>query len=177
MKRIWMMAVAVCLSMMSANALIVSIDGLGDIPADGKEITMNEAETDPLTGEIRMGLKGSLLSRTPVTVTIRRSATGLTDEFCCAGQCTSGNKEKEETLHFTPNGNAGWYTHYTPAAGSKETITYTFSDGGESLVLTVHYNYETQGIEDVQEDKASYTKVIKDGILYIIKDNKTYTIL
>lgn len=177
MKRILMMAVTVCLSIMSANALIVSVEDHGEISAEGMEITMDQAETDPLTGVSTMGLKGSLLSQAPVTVTIRRSASGLTDEFCCANQCTSGNKATEETLSFTPNGDADWYTHYTPAAGSKETIIYTFSDGSESYALTVHYNYATQGIEDVQEDKAPCTKVIKEGILYIIKGNKTYTIL
>jgi hypothetical protein len=66
---------------MSANALIVSVEDHGEISAEGMEITIDQAETDPLTGVSTMGLKGSLLSRTPITVTIRRSASGLTDEF------------------------------------------------------------------------------------------------
>lgn len=176
MKRIWMLALS-CLSMLSANALIVNVEGYGELTALGMEITINEAESDPLTGNLQMGLRGTLLSGGPISVTIVRSSAGLTDEFCCAGQCTSGNGQTEEMLNFAPQGVADWYTHYTPVAGSEEQITYIFSEGLESYTLIVHYNYQTQGIEEVPSDQAPSTKVIQDGILYIIKDNKTYTIL
>lgn len=172
-----MTAAVVCLSMMSANALIVSVDNYGDIPTEGMEITIDEAKINPLSGKAQMGLQGSLLSDTPITVTISRSAAGIEDEFCCAGQCIYGNGQLSETLNFTPAGMADWYNHYTPVSGSQETITYTFSDGSESYVLTVHYNYATQGIEEVLSDQVPSTKIIQDGILYIIKDNKKYTIL
>ena len=112
-----------------------------------------------------------------LTVTIHRSATELADEFCCAGQCKAGNEELEETLHFTPNGEASWFIHYTPEAGSKETMTYTFSDGQESRTLTVVFDYSTQGIQNTDHCVDGVQKVLRGGIIYIIKDNKTYTIL
>ena len=158
-------------------ALIISVAGQGDIPAEGMELTINEAEEDILSGDMLMKVSGTLLSKNPLTVTITRSAAGLNDEFCCANQCTVGNKETSENLSFTPDGIANWYIHYTPTPGSYETITYLFSDGSESRSLTVHFDYTTQGIQNTDHSVDRVQKVLRDGILYIITDNKTYTIL
>ena len=158
-------------------ALIISVAGQGDIPAEGMELTINEAEEDILSGDMLMKVSGTLLSTNPLTVTITRSAAGITDEFCCANQCTVGNRETSENLSFTPDGMANWYIHYTPTPGSYETITYLFSDGSESRSLTVHFDYTTQGIQNTDHSVDRVQKVLRDGILYIITDNKTYTIL
>lgn len=158
-------------------ALIISVAGQGDIPAEGMELTINEAEEDILSGDMLMKVSGTLLSTNPLTVTITRSAEGLNDEFCCANQCTVGNGETSEDLSFTPDGMANWYIHYTPTPGSYETITYLFSDGSESRSLTVHFDYTTQGIQNTDHSVDRVQKVLRDGILYIITDNKTYTIL
>ena len=158
-------------------ALIISVANQGDIPAEGMELTINEAEEDILSGDMLMKVSGTLLSKNPLTVTITRSAAGITDEFCCAGQCTAGNRETSEDLSFTPDGMANWYIHYTPTPGSYETITYLFSDGSESRSLTVHFDYTTQGIQNTDHSVDRVQKVLRDGILYIITDNKTYTIL
>jgi hypothetical protein len=158
-------------------ALIISVAGKGDIPAEGMELTINEAEEDILSGDMLMKVSGTLLSKNPLTVTITRSAEGLNDEFCCANQCTVGNGETSEDLSFTPGGMANWYIHYTPTPGSYETITYLFSDGSESRSLTVHFDYTTQGIQNTDHSVDRVQKVLRDGILYIITDNKKYTIL
>ncbi len=158
-------------------ALVLSVTGYDDIPEEGMELTVNEAQEDILSGDIVMKVDGSLICSNPLTVTITRSAAGLTDEFCCAGQCTAGNGETTETLNFTPGGMASWYVHYTPTPGSYETITYLFDDGSENRTLTVHYDYTTQGVERIQNSEFRIQKVIQDGIIYIIKDNKKYTIL
>jgi hypothetical protein len=176
MKRIWILAMT-CLSVLSSHALVVNVDGYGQLPAEVMEITISEAQKDPLTGKDQMGIKGTLFSTEPVSVMMLRSAEGLQDEFCCAGQCTAGNGLREEYLEFAPKGVENWYAHYTPVAGSNEQITYIFSDGWETLTLIVHYNFTTQSVENVQRDEVPCTKIIKDGILYIIKNNKTYTIL
>ncbi len=149
MKQKWIILSSLLLFMQTANALIVSVEGKGDIPAEGMEITLNEAEEDPLTGEDKMEVQGTLLCQSPLHVTIIRSATGLRDEFCCAGQCTTGNGQGEETLDFVPEGVTTWFAHYTPAAGTNETVVYTFSDDQESRTLTVHYNYGSQAVETV----------------------------
>ena len=117
-------------------ALIISVAGQGDIPAEGMELTINEAEEDILSGDMLMKLEGTLLCTNPLTVTITRSAAGITDEFCCANQCTGGNGETSEDLSFTPDGMANWYIHYTPTPGSYETITYLFSDGSRTCSPT-----------------------------------------
>ena len=158
-------------------ALIISIADYGNVPTEGMELTINEAQEDDLSGEMLMELEGSLLCSNPLTVTITRSAAGITDEFCCANQCIGGNGEISQTLSFTPNGMASWYIHYTPTPGSYETISYLFDDGTESRSLTVHYDYTTQGIQNTDHSIDRVEKVLRDGILYIITDNKTYTIL
>lgn len=158
-------------------ALIISVANYGEVPTEGMEITVKEAEEDILTGDMQMKLEGTLLCTNPLTVTITRSSAGITDEFCCANQCTVGNGETSEDLSFTPGGMANWYIHYTPTPGSYETINYLFDDGTESRSLTVHYDYTTQDVESVQKSEVRSQKILKDGILYIITDNKTYTIL
>ena len=160
-------------------ALVISVTGYEDIPEQGIEVTVNEAYEDLLSGDMLMKVEGSLICSNPLTVTITRSSEGLIDEFCCAGQCIGGNEETSQTLHFAPGGMASWYIHYTPTPGSYETITYLFDDGSENRTLTVHFDYTTQGMETVEsrKSKVESKKILRDGILYIVKDNKKYTIL
>lgn len=176
MKRNYILAALCLLLTINAHALIVNVNGFGEVPETGLEITVNEAEENPLSGKMTMGVSGTLLSTTPLTVTITRSSAGLSDEFCCAGQCTAGNEETSETLVFLPNGLANWYCHYMPSAGTSEMVTYCFSDGQTSRSIVIHYQYQEQGLEEI-EDASKCTKILQNGILYIIKDNKKYTIL
>ncbi|MBQ9440210.1 MAG: hypothetical protein IJU35_06450 [Paludibacteraceae bacterium] len=158
MKRNWILATMLLLFTNAANALIISIDGYGDVPAEGMEITLTEAdaEEDFMTGKMRMGIQGTLLCTAPLTVTIKRSASGLEDEFCCAGTCKTGNAEQQEVQSYSISGIATWFAHYTPAEGSGETIVYTFSDGTESYDVTVRYLYHnTSGISQVSADAAN----------------------
>ena len=173
MKRNYLMTALCLLWAINANALIVSV-GQEELDEEGLEMTLIEAEEDPLSGKMLMKVDGSLLSNGPLTVTISRSAAGLTDEFCCAGQCIPGNSQTSETLHLTPSGTTKWYVHYTPAPNSHETVVYTFSDSEESLVLTVHYNNDAEGIEEVQKNDVKCTKFLRDGIVYIEYNNRIY---
>ena len=136
-------------AMMSTNAhaLIVSVENEGEVEAEGMEITITEATTDPATGAAMMELKGNVLTEKDLQVVISRSSSGLSDDFCCADECTTGSGKQIDTLVFHPSGMAGWYVHYRPVSGSKETISYIFSDGEESYTITAHYDYSAQGIE------------------------------
>ena len=173
MKRNYILAAICLLWAINANALIVSVNGQGDIEEQGLEVTLNDAEEDPLSGKILMKLDGNLLCQGTLTVTISRSSAGMEDEFCC-GQCFTGNGETNQTLTFTPDGLSDWFIHYTPTPNSHETIVYTFSDSAESLILTVHFNYDAQGIEEVQKDDVPCTKFIRNGIVYIEYNNHIY---
>lgn len=158
-------------------ALIINVNGYGEIPEKGADIIVTEATTDPFTGQERMALDGSLDTSNPLTVTITRSQTGLADEFCC-GQCIPGNGETTQTLSFTPEGTTSWFIHYYPAENSDVNVSYLFSDGVESRELRVHYIYSAQGVETITNDQLPSTyKIIKDGQVLIIKNNKTYRIL
>ena len=158
-------------------ALIINVTGHGPIPAEGMDLVVTQAESDLLTGQQLMSLEGSVETSNPLTVTITRSHTGLTDEFCC-GLCTTGNGETSETLSFTPEGTTSWFIHYYPAENSDVNVSYLFSDGVESRELRVHYIYSAQGVETITNHQSPSTyKILKDGQVLIIKNNKIYRIL
>lgn len=165
-----------CLLCINANALVVSVNGQGEVPSEGMEIYLSEPEEDLLTGDMRYAVTGSLMTTNPLTVTITRSKAGFTDEFCCANQCTAGNGETGEQLEFTPNGIADWYVHLTLDNGSG-VVTYCFSDGAESRTLIVHYIDPVDGLESVTGSPASLTrKTLRDGIICIERGENTYTL-
>ena len=160
-------------------ALILNLTGYGEVDEQGVDTTLTQAVIDPLSGELRMQLEGTLLTDQPLTVTITRSQAGITDEFCCAGQCTFGNREMAETLLFAPKGVASWYVHYVPESDSDTQITYTFSDGIDTLEIQVIYRYSAQGIETITNHQSPITnkKVLQDGHLFIIDHSKKYLLL
>lgn len=161
-------------------SLILNIAGYGDVPAEGAEITVNEAQLDLLTGEPTMELSGNLLCESvePLTVSLTRSATGLVDQFCCAEQCINGNGQQSESLLFSPVGITDWFIHYVPAPGSYETIVYRFDDGTDRpCVLTVHFDYTAQALPATSAEETAPRKILRNGILYIIRNQQTYTVL
>lgn len=161
---------------LNAHALILSVNGYGNVPEEGLDLTIDEAEIDFFTGEPVMTLEGDLLTSSPLTVTIDRPVAGLSDEFCC-GQCMPGNGETQQILNFSPSGPSSWYAHYYPAPNSDLTITYTFSDGSDTRVIRVRYTYLAEGVENLPSSNKTVRKELKNGILYIVSDSKTYTIL
>ena len=160
-----------------AHAILVSVNGYGDIPAEGMQIELTELEEDILTGNMMFSLTGSLISTTPLTVTITRSAANIADEFCCANQCTAGNGETSEQLEFTPNGLANWYVHVAVNdIFDGCVITYRFSDGTDERTLTVQYIDAADAIETITDHQSPITikKVLRDGIIYIETENNIY---
>ena len=178
MKRIVVILMAM-MAMQSAKALIVSVDGEGEVPAEGMELLITEGEEDVLSGKYTMELSGTVLgAASQLTVKIYRSTNGLEDEFCCGINCTAGNGEQEETKVFTVSGVANWYSHYVPAAGSDETIRYVFDDGTEQREIRVHYVYAAEGIDGQWTmDNGQWTKVLREGQVYIMYKGKMYNVL
>lgn len=169
-----MISAVFCMMALNAQAIVVEVDGQGELTEEGMEFTVNEASIDPLSGLPVMRIEGTLICNGALTVNITRSNAGITDEFCCAGQCKTGNGETTEILNYTPEGLSDWFIHYNPAAGSNETITYTFSEGAESLTMTVHFNYDSQDVEQISATQKGSQKILKDGVVLIIKDDKVY---
>lgn len=169
-----MISAVFCMMALNAQAIVVEVDGQGELTEEGMEFTVNEASIDPLSGLPVMRIEGTLICNGALTVNITRSNAGITDEFCCAGQCKTGNGETTEILNYTPEGLSKWYIHYNPAAGSNETITYTFSEGAESLTMTVHFNYDSQDVEQISATQKGSQKILKDGVVVIIKNDKVY---
>jgi len=157
-------------------ALIININGYGEIPAEGMEITLDQPTTDILTGQPMFKLDGTLSGTTALNVTITRSETDLVDEFCCAGQCLPGNEELSQWIQLTfSEENTNWFVHYSPQPASNVTITYTFSDGTDERVLRVNYVYDAEGVEAVTGNPSPITrKVLRDGIIYIETENNIY---
>lgn len=165
------------LLMQSAQALIVSVKGEGEVSEEGMSLIITEGEEDILTGKYIMELEGNvLISSGELEMQIIRSANGLEDEFCCGDNCTAGNGETEETKTFNFNGKAQWYSHYVPIMGSNETIRYIFRDGEESLEVRVQYVYQTDAVSEVKDDKAATSKILRDGQVYILRDGQRFTV-
>lgn len=162
------------MKLLSILALIISVAGY-DIPAEGLDTTITEVQQDPMTGAMQMSLEGTLGCDKTLTVTITRSEANLSDEFCCAGQCTAGNGETTEELYFVPSGKVTWYLHYYPMLDSDTQITYIFSDGTESYQLRVHYVYKTESVEIINhKSEIKNQKILRDGIIYIISNDRLY---
>lgn len=120
-------------------------------------IVVSEYEYDEDLEEATMGVEGVMYSDDTenITVSITRSATGIFDQFCAAGNCVPGNSELTQELNFTVGTLSSmrrWFTHYTVYEAGTETIAYTFDDGiNPTLTLTVKYSYkdENTAVEDV----------------------------
>lgn len=120
-------------------------------------IVVSEYEYDEDLEEATMGVEGVMYSDETenITVSITRSATGIFDQFCAAGNCVPGNSELTQELNFTVGTLSSmrrWFTHYTVYEAGTETIAYTFDDGiNPTLTLTVKYSYndENTAVEDI----------------------------
>lgn len=164
------------LLMQSAQALIVSVKGEGEVPEEGMSLIITEGEEDILTGKYTMELEGDVLIESgELEVQIIRSASGLEDEFCCGNNCTAGNGKTEETKTFYFNGLAHWYTHYVPAMGSDETIRYIFRDGEQSVEVRVQYVYQADGVSNVKDERPVTSKILRDGQLYIERNGQRFS--
>ena len=166
--------VAALLLMQNASALIVSVQGQGEVPAEGLDIMITEGEEDILSGRYTMELSGTLLaSGEQLTVQITRPSEGIEDEFCCGTNCTAGNAETTETKTFTVSGLANWYAHYYPNRAYAQ-INYLFSDGTDSLEIRVYYVYVNQAVDEVTATQPA-DKIMRDGQIYILRNGQWYT--
>ena len=131
---------------------LVSIDVTKDTT-----IIVTEYEYDEDLEEATMSVEGVMYSdeSQQITVSITRSAEGIFDQFCAAGNCVPGNSELTQELEFTIGSMASmrrWFTHYTVYEAGTETIVYSFNDGiNPALTLTVKYSYmdEDTAIDNV----------------------------
>lgn len=160
----------------SSRALIVSVNGEGEVPDEGLDLVITEGGEDPLTGRYTMALEGDLLTpAAQITVRITRSAEGLTDEFCCGNNCTAGNRLTEETKVFAVSGVTKWHIHYEPETASDETIRYIFDDGEQSLELRVQYVWAADGVEQTTHVGRAADIRMHNGQVLIIRNGQTFT--
>lgn len=144
---------------------LVSIDVIKDTT-----IIVTEYEYDEDLEEATMGVEGVMYSdeSQQITVSITRSAEGIFDQFCAAGNCVPGNSELTQELEFTIGSMASmrrWFTHYTVYEAGTETIVYSFNDGiNPALTLTVKYSY-------MDEDTAV------DNVVVLPTNNIIYNLL
>ena len=163
----------------SSHALIVSVKGEGEVPAEGMNLTITEGEEDPLTERYTMVLEGELLTEaSQITIRITRSAAGLEDEFCCGGNCTAGNGQTQEEKVFNVSGVVRWYAHYMPAAGADETITYVFDDGKQTCEVRARYQYTAGAVEHAAADmrNSGNAKRLQNGQVQILHEGQVYSL-
>lgn len=165
---------AAWLMMQNASALIVSVEGHGEVPAEGMDLMITEGEEDILSGRYTMELNGTVLAAGgQLSVQITRPAEGIEDEFCCGTNCTAGNAQTTETKTFTVDGPASWYAHYYPNRAYAQ-INYVFSDGTDTREVRVYYVHNGQGVDEVTAVQPA-SKLLQDGRVLILSNGQTYT--
>lgn len=166
---------AAWLMMQNASALIVSVDGHGEVPAEGMDLMITEGEEDILSGRYTMELSGTVLATgEQLSVQITRPGTGIEDEFCCGTNCTAGNGDATETKTFTVSGPANWYAHYYPNRAYAQ-INYLFSDGTDTREIRVYYVHTNQAVDEVTAEQPA-SKMMRDGQVYILKDGQSFSV-
>lgn len=101
-------------------------------------------------GNPEMTAKGKVSSTSnKITITIKRSAEGLNDQFCL-GACLQGNGEKTQVEELPLGPVNIWFTHFYPTEPSETTIAYTFDDGvNPAITLTIKYSYMMTPVDNV----------------------------
>lgn len=118
---------------------------LGPIALTGDtSIVVTDAEVDELSGEVQMGIRGSIACETGFRVAVTRSEEGGKDELCGVGQCVPGDGTKLQNFDFSMMGQKSgeWYTHFTPAKEGDHKITYKFMNYNRTITLAVTYSYK-----------------------------------
>ena len=157
-----------------SQALIVSVNGEGEVTEEGMNLIVTEGDWDILSGKYTMKLEGEVMTATgELTVQIIRSIDGLTDEFCCGNNCTAGNGELEETRTFQFSDVAHWYVHYEPAASSGETMQYIFRDGSETREINVQYVPQIDAVTTTSAAPKA-RKIVRDGQICIMHDGQLF---
>lgn len=148
MKKLFVLTASLMLATFS-HAVILSVNGVGDIEAD-TTITVTAYEEDPLSGTKLMEVKGKILcSASQLKVELTRSEAGLDDQLCLGQQCTPGDAALTQEMNFAVSGLMDWYTHYSVVEGKTYTIAYKFMDGETPLTLTIIYDAQAQAVENV----------------------------
>jgi len=135
------------------QAMTMSVDGIGFINND-TTITVTEANEDPISGELVMGVKGNIVANGELTVVINRYTTGIEDQLCVGSACNPGNQEATQTMVFNLTGMSNWYTHYAPKHSGTYTIEYCFTAESQTIRLTVNYTYLFSSLNEVKSQPA-----------------------
>ena len=87
--------------------------------------------------------------------------------------------EGQYTFPRTDDGDSQWVTYYMDMSDAPACDTLPFRITGRQTSMLIQLTCtprSTQGIEDVQRDNVLYTKVLRDGHIYIIYNGTMYNI-
>lgn len=168
---------------MMADGLMVGINSYDEEITNGCVVEVSNPEVNPVTGAVEFQVDGTVLtSQSSLTVTITRDVVGLTDQLCI-GTCLNGDGTLEQTLVFSPlpvdpkfPGMYNWFAHFEPDGVGSHLITYSFSDGQDTLTFSIRYVYGTEAIDEVSSMTKS-RKMVRDGQLVVIRNGVVYNVL
>lgn len=126
------------------SSMHVFVDGVGEITADTTLIVDEVYQS--ISGYPEMALNGRVDSVSTLDVNIHRRVLDAFDEFCCAGTCSAGDGEAEQSLHFKlPEGTTSspWYIHCRAEQDTVYAITYHFINQGKKIQLQVVFDNQT----------------------------------
>lgn len=160
MKKVFTIVSALMLTL-SANALSIKV-GLETITTD-KTYTISEYE-EPEEGEIaEYEFSGTITSTTgTIQLDVTRSEVAEVidefelpyyDTFCFGAQCIQGNGELTQSATYSNlQGNVLLHITCPVVDGKTFTYNYKFTDGSESLTLTLIYTTQAEAISAARED-------------------------
>ena len=150
-----------------------------------------EAETPPTLGEDAFYNTNYCPIYVPCNAVNAYKSAWSNYAYCIVANCSSftisfvnWDGSYLQTLSVT-EGEMPQYTGSTPARPDDEEYTYTFSGWTPTIVAatedaTYTANYtatpKSQGINDVQGDNVQCTKILRNGQVFILRGDKTYTL-
>ena len=170
---------------------VTSIGGYAFLECDGLTSVTIEAETPPTLGEDAFWVTNNCPIYVPCNAVNAYKTAWSEYADRIVANCSSftisfvnWDGSNLQTLSVT-EGEMPQYTGSTPTRPDDEEYTYTFSGWTPAIVAatedaTYTANYtatpKSQGINNAQSNQVQSTKVVRDGQIFILRGDKTYTL-
>ena len=155
MKRVFLFLTSLMLANAVSAELNVYAYAIDSILTEDTSIEVTDFHQNFITGKMQaeVQLRAYSDESTHLTVTIQRSDTTYTDEFCAGSLCRPSNREYTQVIDYdvTNMQEREIQIHYNPIAEGKETISYTISDGvNPEIKVSVDFVYQATALEQME---------------------------
>ena len=155
MKRVFLFLTSLMLANAVSAKLNVYAYAIDSILTEDTSIEVTDFHQSFITGKMQAEvlLRAYSDQSTHLTVTIQRSDTTYTDEFCAGSLCRPSNREYTQVIDYdvTTMQEREIQIDYNPIAEGMETIAYTISDGvNPEIKVSVDFVYQATALEQME---------------------------